>query len=326
MKQHFKIIGSARQLPRRCLTADELDQRAGLPSGWTVRHTGVHTRYEAVEPENATTLGRQVILDALASAELPLSEVDLLIDASLSIQQPIPSNSALMQQALGPDAAGCATMDVHSSCLGFMVALQVVNGLLATGPYRRAVIVCAETHLRGVNWDDPESAHLMGDGAAAVVVEACPPEGECVFRFQTFGDGAHLCEVQGGGHRLPPYDYTPGKRALFQFAMDGKGVHKFASVHLPAMVRDALGEANATIADLHVIPHQASAPSIELLARRLGVNREQLHSSVEGHGNLVAAGIPFVLHAARGELAAGTRVMLIGTAAGYSQGVAIFRL
>lgn len=326
MKQHFKITGSARQVPGKCITADELDQRAGLPAGWTLRHTGVQLRYEAVEPENATTLGRKVILDALDSARLRLTDVELLIDASLCIQQPIPSNSALMQQALGPDAAGCATMDVHSSCLGFVVALQVVNGLFASGAYRRAVIVCAETHLRGVNWDDPESAHLMGDGAAAIVVEACPPENDCVFRFQTFGAGAHLCEVQGGGHRLPPYDYTPDKHALYQFAMDGKGVHKFASTHLPAMVQEALREAGASIDELHVIPHQASAPTIELLARRLGVNRGRLHSSVESHGNLVAAGIPFVLHATRSQLPAGTRVMLIGTAAGYSQAVAIFRL
>ena len=326
MNQHFKIIGSARHLPARCITAGELDQRAGLAAGWTLQHTGVRTRYEAVEPENATTMGRQVILGALASARLGLSEIDLLVDASLSIQQPIPSNSALMQQALGPGAAGCATMDVHSSCLGFVVALQVVNGLFATGAHRRAVIVCAETHLRGVNWNDPDSAHLMGDGAAAVVVEACPPQPGCVFRFQTFGAGANLCEVQGGGHRLPPYDYTPANRARFQFSMDGKGVHKFASTHLPAMVREALADAGTTINELHVIPHQASAPSIELLARRLGVDRAKLHSSVEHHGNLVAAGIPYVLHATRAELPAGTRVMLIGTAAGYSQAVAIFRL
>lgn len=264
-----------------------------------------------------------VVFGSLVAAALPL---ELLVDASLCIQQPIPSNSALLQQALGPEAAGGATMDVHSSCLGFAIALQVVNGLFAAGAHRRAVIACAETHLRGVNWNDPESAHLMGDGAAAVVLETCKPQNEFTFRFETFGEGANLCQVQGGGHRLPPYDYVEAKRARYQFEMDGKGVHKFASTHLPPMVRRVLTEAGARIGDLHVVPHQASGPSIELLARRLGVNRERLHSSVQNHGNLVAAGIPFVLHAARAELPPGTRVMLIGTAAGYSQAAAIFTL
>src|SRR6185312_3774394 len=113
MKQYFRITGSARILPAKCVTAEELDRRSGLPLGWTVKHTGVRFRYEAVEPENGTTLGRQVVLDALNSAGLKLAEMELLVDASLSLQQPIPSNSALMQEALGLGAAGCATMDIH---------------------------------------------------------------------------------------------------------------------------------------------------------------------------------------------------------------------
>ena len=326
MKQHFKIIGSARALPGKCITAEELDRRGGQPAGWTLQHTGVRFRYEAVEPESGTSLGRQVILDALDSAGLGLADLELLVDASLSLQQPIPSNSALLQEALGPGAAGCATMDIHASCMGFIVALQAVNGLFASGAYRRAVIVCAETPLRGVNWEEPESSHLMGDGAAAVVVEACPPSENCAFSLQTFGAGAQLCRVQGGGHRLPPYAYTPERHASYQFHMDGKGVHKFASLHLPPMVREAVAHGGTPLEQLHVIPHQASGPSIELLARRLNINRDRLHSSVENHGNLVAAGIPFVLHATRALLAAGTRTMLIGTAAGYSQAVAIFSL
>lgn len=326
MKQHFRIIGSARVLPHRCLTAEELDHRAGLPAGWTLQHTGVRLRYEAVAPETGTTIGCQVVRDALRSAGQNLSNLELLVDASLSIQQPIPSNSALLQAALGPDAAGCATMDIHASCLGFVVALQAVNGLFAAGAYRRAVIVCAETPLRGVNWSDPDSAHLMGDGAAAIVLEAAPPADGCALRLQTFGAGADLCRVQGGGHRLPAFDYTPAQHAAYRFEMDGKGVHKFASKRLPPMVHTALGESGTPLADLHVIPHQASGPSIELLARRLGIARERLHSSVEHHGNLLAAGIPFVLHATRSLLPAGSRVMLVGTAAGYSQAVAIFTL
>jgi 3-oxoacyl-[acyl-carrier-protein] synthase III len=326
MQQYFRIIGSARTLPGKCISSEELDRSRNLPAGWTVQHTGVRFRYEAISPEDATSLGRQVVLDALRSAGLNLSDLELLVDASLSIQQPIPSNSALLQEALGADAAGCATMDIHASCMGFIVALQAVNGLFASGAHRRAVIVCAETPLRGVNWSDPESAHLMGDGAAAVVVEACDPVPACVFQLQTFGVGAQLCRVRGGGHRLPAFTYTAQDDAAYRFEMDGKGVHKFASKHLPPMVRKAIANSGTPLAQLHVIPHQASGPSVELLARRIGIARAQLHSSVENHGNILAAGIPFVLHAARSKLPSGTRVMLVGTAAGYSQAVAIFSL
>lgn len=291
-----------------------------------MRHTGVRFRYEAGADESGTAMARRVVLDAVKSANLTLADLDLLVDASLCLQQPIPSNSALIQEALGREVSGCATMDVHSSCLGFVVALQTVNGLFAAEAYDRAVIVCGETPLRGVNWDEPESAHLMGDGAAAIVLERCVAREGCAFRFQTFGEGAQLCCVEGGGHRLPPADYAASNRARYEFHMDGKGVHKFASQRLPAMVREAIVASGVSLEELHVVPHQASGPSIELLARRLGIDRGRLHSSVENHGNMVAAGIPFVLHAARAELALGTRLMLVGTAAGYSQAAAIFTL
>lgn len=326
MKQHFKIVGSARYLPRKCIRAEELDRRAGLEEGWTLRHTGVKFRYEAGLDESGTEMAHRVVLEALKAEGWTLDQMELLVDASLCLQQPIPSNSALLQKALGDEAAGCATMDVHSSCLGFVVALQTVNGLFAAEAYDRAVIVCGETPLRGVNWDEPESAHLMGDGAAAIVLERCEPREGCAFRFQTFGAGAELCHVEGGCHRLPPAEYAQNNRARYQFHMDGKGVHKFASQHLPEMVRAAVQASGARLEELHVVPHQASGPSIELLARRLGIDRSRLHSSVENHGNLVAAGIPFVLHAARARLSAGTKLMLLGTAAGYSQAAAIFTL
>jgi len=326
MKQYFKIVGSARYLPRKCIHAEELDRRSGLEAGWTLKHTGVRVRHEAGPDESGTEMARRVVMDALKSAGFGLRDLDLLIDASLCLQQPIPSNSALILESLGREAAGCATMDVHSSCLGFVAALQTVNGLFAAEGYDRAVIVCGETPLRGVNWDEPESAHLMGDGAAAIVLERCSPRDGCAFRFQTFAEGAQLCRVEGGCHRLPPAAYASSNRARYEFHMDGKGVHRFASQHLPAMVAEAVAASGTPLSDLHVVPHQASGPSIELLTRRLGIGRSRVHSSVEHHGNMVAAGIPFVLHGARAELAEGVRVMLVGTAAGYSQAVAIFTL
>jgi 3-oxoacyl-[acyl-carrier-protein] synthase-3 len=41
---------------------------------------------------------------------------------------------------------------------------------------------------------------------------------------------------------------------------------------------------------------------------------------------LAAAGIPFVLDEVRRGFAAGSQIMLLGTAAGYTQGAAIFHL
>lgn len=326
MTQHFTIIGSARRLPRRAVTAGELDRRLGLSPGWTARHTGVLTRYQTSGLAEAESLTRDVCFAALADAGKTLADIDLIVDASLCVQQPIPCNAALVQKILGAEAGGIPCMDVHASCLGFVAALTVVNGLFASGSAHRALIVCAETPLQGVNWDEPESACLMGDAATAFVLEASPRRNPCCFLWETFAEGAHLCEVRGGGHRLPSYAYSESERSAYRFHMDGKTVHKFASRHLPPLLARALKQTGRQLGELNVIPHQASGPALEFMRRRLGLPEDRFHVSIAGHGNLVAAGIPYVLDAARRDLPPGSPMLVVGTAAGYTQAVAIFEL
>lgn len=327
MQQYFRIAGLGGHLPAKVITAAELDARLSLAPGWTLRHTGVATRHQRAPDETATDLGCRAARAALADAGLRLRDIDLIIDASTCQQQPIPTNAALLQKALGPEAHGSAAFDVHASCLSFVVALATANAFFAAGQYRHALIVSAETALNGVNWADPASACLMGDGAAAVVVSLVEaPVANFAYRYETFGEFAHVCEVAGGGHRLPPYAITPENESRYRFFMDGPRLHKAASRHLPPLVERVLREAHAALAGLHVVPHQASGPAMELIARRLGIARDRLHSSLADHGNLVAAGIPFALHLAREKIGTGSRVIFIGTAAGYSQAAMVFTL
>lgn len=326
MTQHFTIIGSARGLPSRAVTASELDQRLGLSPGWTAHHTGVLTRYQTSGLEEAEALTRQVCIAALTDAGKSFADIDLIVDASLSVQQPIPCNAALVQKILGPDARGIPCIDVHASCLGFVAALNVVNGLFASGSAQRAMIVCAETPSKGVNWDEPESACLMGDAATAFVLEASNRSNPCCFLLETFAEGAHLCEVRGGGHRLPAYVYSESDRSAYQFHMDGKTVHKFASKHLPPLLAKALEQTGRQLGEVNIVPHQASGPALEFMRRRLGLPEDRFHVSIAEHGNLVAAGIPYVLDSVRRDLPDNSPILVLGTAAGYTQAAAIFEL
>lgn len=326
MKQHFRIAGTGGYLPAKTITAEELDVRLQLDRGWTRQHTGVAVRHQRAPEETAATMARAAATEALAAAGCTWREVDLIIDASTSQQQPIPCNAALLQEAFGSEASGIATLDVHCSCLSFVAALNLANALLAIGQHERILIVSSETPLDGVNWNDPASACLMGDGAAAAVVERVAPAHHCHYRFETYAEFAHVCEIAGGGTRLPSYRYTPEQDARYRFAMDGPRLHRAASKHLPPMINTLFAEAGVQPADLHVVPHQASGPAVELLSRRLGLAAGRLHVGLAEHGNMVAAGIPYALHCARQKIGGGARILLVGTAAGYSQAGFIFTL
>ncbi len=105
MRQHFTVLGSARALPAEALGSDELDSRLGLPAGWTARHTGVLRRHRNSGPAETEALTRRVSLAALEEAGLALRDLDLIIDASLSLQQPIPCNAAPCNAASAPGPA-----------------------------------------------------------------------------------------------------------------------------------------------------------------------------------------------------------------------------
>ncbi|HEX2831513.1 MAG TPA: 3-oxoacyl-[acyl-carrier-protein] synthase III C-terminal domain-containing protein [Thermoanaerobaculia bacterium] len=326
MQQHFEIIGSGLHLPQRKLTDVDVDARAGLPSGWTAEHTGVLERYECVAPESIATMAHDAVAQAMHDARVRWSDVDLILDASTCRHQPIPCNAAAIQQSFGSEAAGIACMDVQSTCLGFIVALQVANALFGTGAYRNIVVVCSEAALLGVDWKEPESACLMGDGAAAVVLHHAQPRPGYFYAHQTFGQHLEVCQIRGGGHLLPVTHYTAETDRTFRFHMDGPQLLRVAAKHLPPMTEALLREAALDPADVHVVPHQAAPKALSLVRRLLRFKQERFHNRVATMGNLIAASIPAVLHQTRTEglLPKGAPVLLLGTSAGYSQAGLIF--
>ena len=356
--QYFRIIGTGHYLPSRTVSAEEIDLRLDLPRGWTADNVGVLTRYQCLPPESQVTMGCQALQRALADANLGWGEIDLILDCSTSRYRPIPCNAAHYQQMLGQPAASIPCFDVQSTCLGFVAGLQVANGLLASRTHRRIALVASEDGLAGVNWQHPQSAALIGDGAAAAILEHVEPVGKVFVEHQTWAENLEECKVDGGGHFLPPFRYTEEIRHQFQFHMNGPSLFKLALRRLPPMVdrvvshwqsvsgseldssarRPSAGPPNAdsTIAPLSpagqrklkILPHQASPRSLQLMRQKLGFAEEQFFVDMRDFGNLVAASIPTMLDRTRrdGRISAGDWVMMLGTSAGYSQVAMIFQL
>ncbi len=263
----------------------------------------------------------------LNEAELDWSDLDLLIDGSTCRHQPIPCNAAYLQHRLGDPVAGVPCMDIQSTCLGFILALHVANALMATGSYRHIMIVCSETALMGVNWREPESACVMGDGAAAVLLRRAEPRPTFFFAHQTMPQHLDACQVRGGGFVLPPTACTAESEHEFRFHMDGPRLLHIACRHLPPMTARLVQDAGLPGDELHVIPHQAAPRALAIIRRLLRFPPERFHDRAAQLGNLIAASIPAVFHLCLrdGVIDRGAPIMLLGTSAGYSQAGLIFR-
>ena len=331
-KQNFKIIGTGSCFPKIKLTADDIDERLGQPKGWTGSQIGVDTRHECVLPETMISMGKEAIDLAIDEANISWDEIDYIIDCSTSQFRPIPCNSVHFQQAIGGQAKSIPCVDIQSTCLGSILAINMANALLASNAYRNIVIVASERALAGINWTEPESAAIVGDGAGAIVLQRTESESKIGFAHESFAEFLELCRVDGGGHNLPVYDYTADRENEFRFTMDGPTVFRVALRHLPPMYAKLKNEFESVIENgldnCHIIPHQASPKAVELVRRAIDIPANRYHVAMQQTGNLAAASIPTMLDRVRknGTVNVGDTVMLLGTSAGYSQAALIFEL
>ncbi len=314
------------------MTAEDIDQRTQQESGWTRRHTGVGLRYECRAPESVLTMGMTAIQTAMQRARVAWSDINLLIDCSTSRYRPIPCNAAHYLQLAGKAARSIPCFDVQSTCLGFLVGLQTANALLGTGDYRHIILVASEAAMAGVNWQQPESAGLIGDGAAAVVLKREAMGTSLLMTHETFAEHLDVCKVDGGAHFLPVFEYTSERRSDYLFDMNGPAVFRVAISRLPRMVRslratwESLAEnSGQSIADMHVVPHQASPGALDVVRRMLDCSQSQFHCAAHEIGNMAAASIPFMLdRCLQNNLVPRNKpLMLLGTSAGYSQAAMI---
>ncbi|WP_159881173.1 beta-ketoacyl-ACP synthase III [Paenibacillus puerhi] len=324
-RREVKIVGTGKYLPATQVTAQEMDQRLGVPDGWVLKKSDVKVRYFAGD-EKASDMGARAAEQALAAAGLEFADIDCLVCASGTMEQPIPCTAALIQRAMGQGGSGVPALDINTTCLSFVAALDMVSYMVAAGRYRRVLIVSAEIASKGLNWHQKESTALFGDGAAAAVIERSQPgepSGILYASMETYGDGASLSEIRGGGSALPASLYEPDQAGEFSFDMNGSGIFRMASQRLPSFLERLLTATELKISDFKlVIPHQGSAMAMRLLGRKLGISEEQMMYITPDHGNTIAASIPMGLHEAvrQGRIERGDHVLLLGTSAGLSLG------
>jgi 3-oxoacyl-[acyl-carrier-protein] synthase III len=310
----IKIVTTGRHLPPRVQTAAELAPLLRVTEDWIVSKTGVERRH--ISDVGMAQMGAWAAQNALGKGRPP----DLILNASAVPQQVVPDSSVYIQQAMG--LSGIQSFSIHATCLSFPVALYTAGNLIQSGGYGKVLVVSSECGSRGRNFEEPESASLFGDGAAAVVVEPTPVgEKSAILGFQmgTWPEGASHTEVRGGGTKHHPNDPdTVFTDNLFH--MDGPKVYRMALRRSVIVLNRLFKSVGIDREEVKlVVPHQASAPAVAAI-ERFGFAPEKVVRRIHEEGNCVAASIPLALAHAnqQGLLHRGDLVLLCGTGAGLS--------
>ncbi|HFI0357003.1 TPA: beta-ketoacyl-ACP synthase III [Streptococcus suis] len=290
MRNHAKISQVAHYLPKKIVTNDDLAQRMETSDEWIRSRTGIGQRH-IVTGETTSDLASQVARKLLEKSQLDASEIDFIIVATITPDASMPSTAAMVQAAIGAKKA--FAYDLVAACSGFVFALSTAEKLLASGVYKRGLVIGAETLSRSVDWSDRSTAVLFGDGAGGVLLEACEQPSFLAEILRTDGSrGASL--TAGIDQKETPFSTQSRQEPFIQ--MEGRAIFEFATRDVTATMSELLEQADMTVDCVdYFLLHQANIRILDKMARKLGVAREKFPANMDKYGNTSAASLPILL-------------------------------
>ena len=124
------IIGMGHSYPEGILTNADLEKIVETSDEWITTRTGIKQRHKAAENEYTSQFGTAAAKKAIERAGLKPEDIDLIVCATTTPDQIMPSTGALIQAQLG--ASNAAGMDVFAACSGFLYGLTMVESMIRT--------------------------------------------------------------------------------------------------------------------------------------------------------------------------------------------------
>jgi 3-oxoacyl-[acyl-carrier-protein] synthase III len=326
MTQNAGILGMGHSYPEGILTNADLERIVETSDDWIMSRTGIKQRHKAAENEYTSQFGTRAAKQALERAGLKPEDIDIIICATTTPDQIMPSTGALIQAQLG--AVNAAGMDIFAACSGFLYGLTMVESMIRTGQIRYALVIGAEVLSKYVDYTDRSTCVIFGDGAGAAVVGPVP-EGKGILATKIRSDGRYEEQLYapGGGTKLGTTHETINEGLHF-FKMKGNELFKVAVRSMADISAEMLAKAGYTVDEVDlVIPHQANQRITDAVATRLGVPEEKVYSNIAYHGNTSSASIPIAMDEClqSGKIKEGSLVLLTAFGGGVTWGGTVIR-
>ena len=321
-----RVAGTGSYLPETVVTNEELSRTLDTNDEWIRTRTGIETRRWGGPDEASSDFAAKAARAAMQAAEVTPDEIDLLVCCTLTPDQPMPTNAAMMQRALElPNAGG---FDLNAACAGFVYGFSTAANFIRTGGSRCALVVGTEKMSSVTSPKDRSTRVIFGDGAGAVVLKADPERASDVLasRRGLRGD-PDVLTIKCGGSRRPstPERLAAGEQYVF---MKGRETFKFAVKTFVSLIKKTCADAGVTPQDLKcIVPHQVNKRILESACDRAGLSLDDCVLNIQQVGNTSAASVPIALDEAvrAGRIERGDLVLLVAFGGGLSWASSLVR-
>src|ERR1044071_1096154 len=142
VNQRAGILGTGHSYPDGILTNADLAEIVDTSDEWITTRTGIKQRRKAAPGEYTSLFAVRAARQAIERARIDPSEIDLLICATVTPDQLLPSTGCLIQAELGANKA--AAFDLAAACSGFLYGLTLADSMIRTGQARYVLVIGAE--------------------------------------------------------------------------------------------------------------------------------------------------------------------------------------
>jgi 3-oxoacyl-[acyl-carrier-protein] synthase-3 len=322
----LRSIGS--YVPEKILTNHDLEKMVDTSDAWIIQRTGIKERRIASADEASSDLGYKASLQAIQRAGIDISEIDMVVCATLSPDYlTMPSTAAMISSKLG--IKNVMAFDISAACTGFVYLISLAKAFIESGSKKNILIVGAEKISSLIDYTDRSTCILFGDGAGAAIISATEDKNEAIIDVLASADGNYgdLLITPGCGSKNPIREENMNDKLQYM-KMSGNEVFKIAVKTLTNDVIDILEKNKIKPSEVDVfIPHQANYRIIEAVRAKLDFPKEKTALTVSKYGNTSSASIPMAMNDLyeEGKIKYGDLMLLDAFGGGFTWGSALIR-
>lgn len=329
------IKGSGVYLPSIEIRNDDFVGIVDTSDEWIRTRTGIESRHMTAG-ESCWYMGTQAAKQALETAGIDGSEIDLILVTTVTPDFATPSVSCVIQAEIG--AKDAFAIDLNAACSGFVYAFDMAARYLLDPKIENILIVSSEVLTRMTDFTDRASCVLFGDAASAMVVGRTETGELLGSKLGADGASGGVLLAANSSHQVK-HPWWPDNAAeqfperftaaLDTLRMEGREVYRFAVTVMSESIQTVLDDCGLTTDDLdRVVPHQANNRILEAAAKRLGISMDKVWSGLKNLGNTSSASIGIGLDTCLrdGSIKAGDLVAICGFGGGLTYGASVFRV
>lgn len=311
--------------PERVVTNTYFESIIDTNDEWIRTRTGIVQRKFAREDEYVSDMCVEAVKDLEKRTGKSYNDVDFIVVASISAEHTMPSVACQIQAKLGIE--NCGALDITAACAGFVYAIQLAQGLVSGGSYKKVLVLGAEKLTNVVDFEDRATCILFGDGAGACLVEATEDKSNILASLSgSKGEDGNVLYLSQKANVLNGHPIDPNNK-LFQ---EGRKVFKWAITTISSEIKNLCDKANLSLEDIDwLVPHSANLRIIEGISKAVGIPVEKTLQSVVMCGNTSSASIPLAYITDgidNSKVKKGDKVLFIGFGGGLTYAGTIFEV